>query len=234
MKSQSIRATVIVLFGLFFGGICSFSAAGKAWAATPVTQQDVTYPNYRFKNGETLKSLRIPSPQVLSSSFDVQHIRIVSDQSFEDVRKNLETDLPKLDVSIFGALSKGDHDRAADYEKNGPALSIFLVREHGLLLQIFGKPGKSVQYEIGNPMTAIKMTHSQLAAALYVPLRVVLYADENGKGVFEYEKPSSLLSKYDDARVLEVAYGLDALIEKALCNAATEKQSKSAITGTEK
>jgi len=59
MKSQSIRATVIVLFGLFFGGICSFSAAGNAWAATPVTQQDVMYPNYRFKNGETIKSLRI-------------------------------------------------------------------------------------------------------------------------------------------------------------------------------
>ena len=151
----------------------------------------------------------------------VTHIRIVSDQPFQDVRRNLEAVLPKLDAAIFRALREGDHSRVDDYEKNGPELSIFLEREHGLLLQIWGKPGKVVQYEIGNPATAVKMVRYQLAAALYAPLRVVLYENDEGKGVFEYDKPSSLFGQNGDARILEVAYRLDAAIEKVLLKAAS-------------
>jgi hypothetical protein len=47
------------------------------------------------------------------------------------------------------------------------------------------------RYEIGNPLTASKITRHQLAAALYAPLRVVLYDDADGRGIFEYDKPSS-------------------------------------------
>ena len=151
----------------------------------------------------------------------VTHIRIVSDQPFQDVRRNLEAVLPKLDAAIFRALREGDHSRVDDYEKNGPELSIFLEREHGLLLQIWGKPGKVVQYEIGNPVTAVKMVRYQLAAALYAPLRVVLYENDEGKGVFEYDKPSSLFGQNGDARILEVAYRLDAAIEMVLLKAAS-------------
>lgn len=162
---------------------------------------------------------------IQTAQITVTHIQIVSSLPFEDVRQNLETDLPKLDADIFRALREGDHSRVADYEKDGPGLSIFLEREHGLLLQIWGKPGKVVQYEIGNPVTAVKMVRFQLAGALYAPLRVVLYANDEGKGVFEYDKPSSLFGQNGDAKILEVAYGLDALIEKVLLIAATGKQS---------
>ena len=155
----------------------------------------------------------------------VAHIQIVSSLPFEDVRKNLEANLPKLDAAIIRALREGDHSRGADYEKEGPELSIFLEREHGLLLQIWGKPGKVVQYEIGNLATAVKMVRYHLAAALYAPLRVVLYANDEGKGVFEYNKPSSLFGQNGDAKILEVAYGLDAVIEKVLLKAATGEQS---------
>jgi uncharacterized protein (DUF302 family) len=51
-----------------------------------------------------------------------------------------------------------------------------------------------VQYEIGNPLTASKMTRHQLPAALYAPLRVVLFEDEHGRGIFEYDRPSSFLA----------------------------------------
>ena len=37
------------------------------------------------------------------------------------------------------------------------------------------------------------MTRYELGAALYAPLRVVLFEDERGKGVFEYDKPPSLI-----------------------------------------
>jgi uncharacterized protein (DUF302 family) len=78
----------------------------------------------------------------------------------------------------------------------------------------------SVGYEIGNPHTASKMTRHRLAAGLYAPLRVILYGDENGGSVFEYDKPSSLFGQFDEKQVSAVARGLDAALERALRRAA--------------
>jgi hypothetical protein len=64
------------------------------------------------------------------------------------------------------------------------------------------------------------MTRYQLSAALYAPLRVVLFEDEQGKGAFEYDKPSSFLAQYGDERVTEVGRYLDVALEAALREAA--------------
>ena len=117
-------------------------------------------------------------------------------------------------------LRSGDQKRATEYEENGPKLSIFEERDHGALLQTFGGRRNALQYEIGNPLTASKMTRYQLSAALYAPLRVVLYEDEHGKGVFEYDKPSSFFGQYGDERVTEVGRYLDVALEAALRKAA--------------
>jgi uncharacterized protein (DUF302 family) len=158
--------------------------------------------------------------QVKSQTIAVEHIRISSGRSFAEVRRKLEATVPKLNMDIGEALSRGDQDRAKDYEENGPKLSIFGERDHGTLLQIAGKRRNAVQYDIGNPLTASKMTRHQLAAALYAPLRVVLFEDEQGKGNFEYDKPSSLFGQYGDERVTEVGRYLDATLDAVLRNAA--------------
>lgn len=49
----------------------------------------------------------------------------------------------------------------------------------------------ALQYDIDNPITASLMMRHRLAAALYAPIRVVLYEDDFGHGVFEYDQPSS-------------------------------------------
>jgi Domain of unknown function DUF302 len=126
-----------------------------------------------------------------SQTIAVEHIRISSELPFAEVRRKLEGTIPKLDTGIAEALRSGDQKRAKDYEENGPKLSIFGERDHGALLQIVGSRRKALQYDIGNPLTASKMTRRQLPAALYAPLRVVLFEDEQGRGVFEYDKPSS-------------------------------------------
>ena len=77
-----------------------------------------------------------------------------------------------------------------------------------------------MQYDIGNPLTASKMTRHQPPAALYAPLRVVLFEDEQGRGIFEYDRPSSFFSQYGDERVTEVGRYLDATLEAVLRNAA--------------
>src|SRR6516162_2524491 len=155
-----------------------------------------------------------------SQTIPVEHITISSERLFAEVRQRLEETLPKLDTTIAGALGSGDQKRATDYEVNGPKLSIFEQRDHGALLQIVGRKRNALQYEIGNPVTASKMTRHKLAAALYAPLRVVLFEDERGNGIFEYDKPSSFFGQFGDERVTEVGRSLDVELEAALREAA--------------
>ena len=157
---------------------------------------------------------------VTSKTIAVEHIRMASERPFAEVRRKLEATVPRLDTGITEALGAGDQKRAKDYEENGPKLSIFSERDHGALLQIAGRRRNALQYEIGNPFTASKMTRHQLPAALYAPLRVLLFEDEQGRGIFEYDKPSSFFGQYGDERVTEVGRYLDATLEAVLSNAA--------------
>ena len=159
-------------------------------------------------------------PSVTSRMITVEHVTIRSERSFTEVRQKLEAALPMLDADIADALRSGDQSRAHDYEENGPKLSIFVVRDHGALLQIAGGRRNALQYDIGNPLTASKMTRHQLSAALYAPLRVVLFEDEQGRGIFEYDRPSSLFGQFGDERVAEVGRYLDAALAAVLQNAA--------------
>jgi hypothetical protein len=168
----------------------------------------------------TMSQVSVTSVSVTSRTIPVEHIRIASARPFAEVRRKLEDSVPKLDPSIAEALARGDQKRAQDYDENGPKLSIFLAREHGALLQIGGGKRSAVQYEIGNPLTATKMTRHRLPAGLYAPLRVVLFEDEQGRGIFEYDKPSSFFGQFGDERVTEVGRYLDATLEAALRHAA--------------
>ena len=118
----------------------------------------------------------------------VEHIRIESAKSFADVRAALEGNVPQLDPSLLKALADGDVERADREKEQGSELSIFQVRDHGALLKIAGKARNALQYDIGNPVTASLMTRHRLSAALYAPIRVVLYENDAGHGVFELDR----------------------------------------------
>ena len=142
-----------------------------------------------------------------------------STRDFAEVRANLESSVPKLEKSIARFLATGDLEHLKVKLAEGPELAIFLSRDHGTLLGVAGQARRAVQYEIGNPLTASKMTRHKLAAGLYAPLRVLLYADESGGSVFEYDKPSSLFGQWGNPDVTAVAQGLDASLERALQHA---------------
>jgi uncharacterized protein (DUF302 family) len=154
-------------------------------------------------------------PTVTLRTLQVEHVKIETTKKFADVETALERSVPQLNPALGEALVKGDERRATELERDQP-LFIFLKRDHGALLQVTGRPRKALQYEIGNPHTATKMTRHQLAAGLYAPLRVFLYEDEKGRSIFEYDKPSSLFGQFDDERASAVARGLDAALERAL------------------
>jgi hypothetical protein len=150
----------------------------------------------------------------------VEHVRIESPKPFVETKAALESSVPQLDPEIAVLLREGESARAREALERGPELAIFLARDHGGLLRITGRPRNAVQYEIGNPLTASRMTQHQLPAALYAPLRVVLYESEGGGTIFEFDKPSSLFGQFGDERVTTVGRELDAKLERALRRAA--------------
>ena len=162
----------------------------------------------------------LEKPAMTKQAIVVEHIRIESVKSFADVRAALERSVPRLDPGLAKALDDGDVERANLEKKEGPELAIFQVRDHGALLKIAGEARNALQYDIGNPLTASLMTRHQLAAALYPPIRVVLYENDAGHGIFEYDRPSTTFGQFGDERVTAVARGLDAALERALIGAA--------------
>jgi uncharacterized protein (DUF302 family) len=159
-------------------------------------------------------------PTMTKQTIAVEHIRIESAKSFADVRAALERSVPHLDPGLVKALDNGDVERADREKEEGPELSIFQVRDHGAVLKIAGKARNALQYDIGNPVTASLMVRHQLAAALYPPIRVVLYENDAGHGVFEYDRPLTTFGQFGDEQVTAVARELDAAIERALLGAA--------------
>jgi uncharacterized protein (DUF302 family) len=161
-----------------------------------------------------------PSPTLTSRTVTAEHIRIESSKPFRDVCAALESAVPRLDPGILELLADGNIERVDHEREHGPELSIFLIRDHGALLQVAGRARNARQYDIGNPITASLMTRHQLAAAQYAPIRVVLYENEAGHAVFEYDQPSSVFGQFDDEQVSVVARGLDAALGRVLLGAA--------------
>lgn len=150
----------------------------------------------------------------------IDHVRILCRRSFDQVRAAIAAELPELDPQIIPLLSSGDQAAIEAYEKRGPKLFLFLERDHGVLLAIVGGSKNAVQYEIGNPITASKMTRHDLRAALYAPLRVALFETAGGEVVFEYDRPSSLFGQFGDDRVWQIGLYLDGELEAVLLRAA--------------
>jgi hypothetical protein len=146
----------------------------------------------------------------------VEHIRLACRRGFEDVHAALLKSLPRLDPRLRHFLEIGDAKEIAAERANGPKLWLFLTRDHGSLLDAEGRGAKAYQYEIGNPLTAERMTRHQLPAALYAPLRVLLYENRGGQAFFEYDRPSSLFGQFGDEQVTEVGRELDEELERVL------------------
>ena len=157
---------------------------------------------------------------VFQSTVVVDHVTIQSRNAFDAVKAKLEALLPPLDGAIMKDLENGEAERAMQRMEAGPPLSIFTARDHGGLLMVVGLQRRAIQYEIGNPLKASKMTRHQIAAALYAPIRVLLREDPNGGVAFEYDRPVSMFGQFCDPDVDAVAQSLDCHLQAVLTEAA--------------
>jgi len=99
-------------------------------------------------------------------------------------------------------------------------LMIFFVLDHGAALNMVGSRRNAKQYLIGNALTAIQMTQHDIRAALYAPLRVLVYEQKEGRTTVEYDQPSSLFGQFGREDIRSVALTLDVKLGRALGQAA--------------
>jgi hypothetical protein len=201
------------------------SSAGLALATLPiaVTASTTSSEGVDPRHGSTtgvdhpgvVSTTKMAAPRLLRT-VSVEHRALECSRPFEAVHKALIESVPALKHELAEILIRGDQERIAVARRDGPELWIFLVRDHGALTMADGQTSKAMQYEIGNPLTAERMTRHVLAAGLYAPLRVILYEDASGRAIFEYDLPSSLFAQFSDERVARVGHELDAELEAVL------------------
>jgi hypothetical protein len=162
----------------------------------------------------------MPQASMHTAIVNVVHVTIACGRPFEAVRDALVKDVPALDPQLMKLLTGANTAEIAERHAAGPKLWLFEMRDHGALIAAEGHAKKAIQFEIGNPLTAERMTRHHLAAALYAPLRIVLYEDAQGRAVFEYDLPSSLFSQFGDMRVAKTGHELDEELKQALIAAA--------------
>src|SRR5262245_36251728 len=155
--------------------------------------------------------------------FTVNHVRVTTDRPFEDVSRAFERQLGRFDPEAYKALAAAEEAEVVRAKIEGMAgpsgLMLFGTNDHGSLLRLAGQKRKAIQYVVGNPLFALQMTRHDVRAALYAPLRVLLYGDDEGRTCVEYDRPSSLLGQFGNARVTEVAAMLDRKLEQLVAEA---------------
>lgn len=92
--------------------------------------------------------------------------------------------------------------------------------DQGNMLSMTGLSLKAKLLLIGNPTVGKQLFEQNHSVGLYVPLRLFVYNDENGKTQISYDRPSVLLAKFDNEKITMVAQMLDKKLEDLVTMAA--------------
>jgi uncharacterized protein (DUF302 family) len=153
----------------------------------------------------------------------IEHVHVETEKPFGEVTAALVARMGKFDPAVYEELRSGADPEAVRARLEGMAgpsgFMLFRTSDHGALLRLAGQTKKAVQYLLGNPLFAVRMTQHDIRAGLYAPLRVLVYEDEGGKTCVEYDRPSSLFGQFGNASVTEVAAMLDRKLEQLVAEA---------------
>ncbi len=159
----------------------------------------------------SLAALTTEGVEVTSAPLPVEHIVIKTMKPYSQVKAGIEK-LGRLDDSVRALLTKNDIEGLRSALKRiagDDGLAIHYVALHGDLLALKGQHRALTGYYIGNILSAVEMTNINPAAGLYAPLRIVVYANEQGGTTMEYDRPSSMFGQFKNTEIDAMAKSLD-------------------------
>ena len=122
-------------------------------------------------------------------SFSGERVTVPSDKSFDEVTKVVKSVVAKNSMMIMAEVDQGK------------------------MLSMTGLNLKATLYIVGNPVVGKQLFEQDHAVGLYVPVRIFVYSDASGKTNVAYDKPSTLLSQFQNPKVNMVAEMLDQKLE---------------------
>jgi uncharacterized protein (DUF302 family) len=157
----------------------------------------------------------------MERDISVRHVSLNVDTDFESFTHALEQSLGRFDYTLYKQL---ETDPAAVEQRlknlaGAEGLMLFSIQEHGKLLNIVGAPRKAKQYLLGNPLIALTMTRHDIRAALYAPLRMLVYVADDKTTRVEFDQPSTLFGQFDNPEVTAVARTLDTKLTNLIAGA---------------
>src|SRR5581483_4869747 len=115
--------------------------------------------------------------KVSTNAVQVLHRSVTIDGAFEPFTKALETIVGHFPNGVQQDIIERPKlaEQCIKAAEGAQELMIFSVFDHGAGLNMVGSRRNAKQYLIGNALTAIQMTQHDIRAALYAPLRVIVY-----------------------------------------------------------
>ena len=199
MNSEKLKQ--LALSGVFL--VSATVAGGSSTDATPAPQA--------------------ATPQAMTATtVPVLHRSMAIDAGFERFTSALEKILGHFPSGVQEDIIKNPQlaEQRLKAAEGAQGLMIFSVFDHGAALNMVGARLNAKQYLIGNPLTAIQMTQHDIRAALYAPLRVLVYGQGDGYTIVEYDQPSSQFGQFGQLDVTQVARTLDEKLERVFVQAA--------------
>jgi uncharacterized protein (DUF302 family) len=144
---------------------------------------------------------------------------------FEAFVSNIDKRLGKhvaaaYEEQVRDPLKSHEVEKTISAQSGSSGLMTFAVYDHGSLLTIKkGHPFKAKQYVIGNPLIAATMTELDIRAALYAPLRILIYENASGHTTVEYDLPSSQFGIFKNSKIDQISKSLDGKLEKLISDA---------------
>jgi uncharacterized protein (DUF302 family) len=163
---------------------------------------------------------------VATKQISVERFSVTSSRPFAEVIKTLEGSVSHPDMGSFmqtmkTARSFAELESFVGTETGASGLMQFARFDLGAVVrkERGEKAPQSVRYLIGNPLIMKRMLEHVPDAGSYAPVTILV--DERDGGVrLSYDRMSSFLASYENAKAMSVAKELDAKIEALLTKAA--------------
>ena len=157
--------------------------------------------------------------------FSVEHVQVRSTRPFAEVVRRIEAETGIFDGGMVRAAleHKVSPSSALDAIASMAGRSGFMrfaALDHGAVLRLQGKPAEAVRFLIGHPLTASRIAQLRIRTSLYAPLSLLVAADGSAGTLLEYDRPSTLLGRFAEPGIEEVARELDEKLAALVASAA--------------
>ena len=143
----------------------------------------------------------------------MNRLTIGTEIEFDEFRAAFERAVPGFNREQINSLlaTSVDWDAVcAKTDQMAPwGFLIFHTIEVTPLMRLAGHDRPCVEYLMGNHTIAERMYRHDPLAMLYVPLRVLLYADDDGRAVFVLDQPSTVMASLGNPDIDAVGRELD-------------------------